>query len=405
MSAITGMLSLAAGPSTNEWVSEYQEAILVRNAKGFNVGTTLFGLMARLKNESAETTEYKWFERDPVTRTVYINNGGTAYNADTANIALDDGAGNSVEGIVQAGTILRTNDANGELIRVTGSDGSSNFTVSRAFGGTSNNGTVSNNATLSIITLGKSEGDSPATAVYETAEDMENYIQTFNSTVDLTNAFKGSKLRTDIEGPLRERRVQALERIGKDIEMAYLFGHKARETTASKHQYFTGGIKYAVDQHAAAANSLLGSSGNVTVANFHAWLESFMTVGSDAKLAFAGPKSYSAVSRHANDATNGFRITGQENVWGMNITSINTPFGELNLAMHPLMKEITHYNDWMVVVDLGLLTQKVMEPLFLEHNIQTPGQDSYKEQFRAKYGLKLKFADAFGYAEDFENLT
>jgi len=405
MSAISGMLSLAAGPSTNEWVSEYQEAILVRNAKGFNVGTTLFGLMSRLKNENAETTEYKWFERDPVRRTVYINNGGTAYDGSTTTIVLDDSAGNAVDGIIQVGTVLRTNDANGELLRVTAVNGSSSFDVERGFGGTTNNGTLSNNATLSIITLGKSEGATPATAVYETAENMENYIQTFNSTVELTNAFKGSKLRTDIEGPLRERRVQALERVARDIEMAYLFGHKVKKTSASLNQYFTGGIKYAVDQHAPAGNSISGSSGAVTVANLHTWLETFMTVGSENKLALSGPKAYSAISRYANDAANGFRITGQENVWGMNITSINTPFGELNLAMHPLMKEIAFYNDWMVVVDLGLICQKVMEPLFLERNIQTPGQDSYKEQFRAKYGLKLKFAEAFGYVQDFETVT
>jgi hypothetical protein len=52
----------------------------------------------------------------------------------------------------------------------------------------------------------------------------------------------------------------------------------------------------------------------------------------------------------------------------------------------------------MFVIDLAMLKQKTMEPLFLEPNIQTPGQDSYKEQYRAKLGLKLKFANAFGYA-------
>jgi hypothetical protein len=52
----------------------------------------------------------------------------------------------------------------------------------------------------------------------------------------------------------------------------------------------------------------------------------------------------------------------------------------------------------MVVVDLPLLVQKTFEPLFLEPDIQLPGQDSYKEQYRAKLGLKLKFAQAFGVA-------
>ena len=130
-----------------------------------------------------------------------------------------------------------------------------------------------------------------------------------------------------------------------------------------------------------------------------------MVFGSDAKLAFAGPKAYSALSNHANSESNGFRITGSETVFGMNIQTILTPFGEISLAMHPLFKEISAYNSSMVVCDLPMLVQKYMEPLFLEPNIQTPGQDSYKEQFRAKYGLKLKFAEAFGYAEDLQKIN
>ena len=59
----------------------------------------------------------------------------------------------------------------------------------------------------------------------------------------------------------------------------------------------------------------------------------------------------------------------------------------------------------MFVIDLQMIVQKVMEPLFLETNIQTPGQDSYQEQFRAKLGLKQKFPQAFGYAYDLQLIT
>jgi hypothetical protein len=130
-----------------------------------------------------------------------------------------------------------------------------------------------------------------------------------------------------------------------------------------------------------------------------------MTVGSDAKLALCGPTAYSVFSTFANSAANGFRIMNQETVFGMNITVVNTPFGELDLAFHPLLKEIPTFVDWMFVVDLAHVMQKTMEPLFLEPNIQTPGQDSYKEQFRAKLGLKLRFANAFGYAQSLQKIT
>jgi hypothetical protein len=403
MSAVSGLLTLNQAQTGEEWVSEYQKSVLVRNAKGMNAGATLFGLMSKLPNENAETSEYKWFERDPATRTVYC--AADVAQAGTT-LTLNDNAGNSVYGLVQVGTILK-NDATGEGIRVTAYAGG-NYTIERSFFGSAPAGSdsIANNATLTIITLGKDEGANPVQAVYEAPDSLYNYIQTFNSTVELSNAFKGNTLRTDIDGPLKERRVQALERIARDIELAYFFGVRAKKTGGTGNQYFTGGIQASVDAIGDSAYALNGAGGTgVAVATFKSWLETFMTQGSDAKLAFAGPKSYSALSNYANSATNGFRITGSETVYGMNIQTIMTPFGEISLAMHPLFKEITVYNDWMVVVDMGLLSQKVMEKLFLEPNIQTPGADAYKEQFRAKLGLKLKFAEAFGYAYDLQKLT
>lgn len=404
MSAVSGILSVGGstgGASTDEWVSEYQDTILVRNAKGMNAGTTLFGLMSRLKNEPAETTSYKWFERDPVKREVYASAETTGTTEKT--LVLDDGSGGSIDGIVQVGSVLY-NTATGEGVRVESRTNGTTFEVTRGFIGTA--ATITNNSVLVVITLGKSEGETPVSAVYENPSVLTNYIQTYNSTVELTNAFKGSKLRTDIEGPLKERRVQALERIGRDIELSYFFGKAAAAQGTSGTAYYTGGIQASVDATGNSGQTLDGG-GNFTVSlsNFKGWLEEFMTVGSDAKLAFAGPKAYSALSNFANSESNGFRITGSETVFGMNIQTILTPFGEVSLAMHPLFKEIGEYNDWMVVCDLPMLVQKYMEPLFLEPNIQTPGQDSYKEQFRAKYGLKLKFAEAFGYAKNIQIIS
>jgi hypothetical protein len=420
MSAVSGLLSLGSqiaggtGYNSDEWVSEFQDTILVRNARGLNAGTSLFGLMSKLKNEPTETLEFKWFERDPVTREIFIANSGTAYTDATTTIVVDnnDASPAPVGGLVQKGTILRT--SSGELIRVTQVTDASTYTtlsVERGFASTAASATgVLNNNTLVIVTLGQGEGASPVSPVYEAPTTMTNYIQTFNSAVHITNAFKASKLRTDIEGPLRERRVQALERIARDIELAYFFGKKAYSTTSingSGRAYYTGGIVSSVDQIGTNPSQALNGNGSsgVALATLNDWLASFLTLGSDAKLAFCGPKAYAAISNFANSASNGFRITSQETVFGMNITSINTPFGELSLAMHPLFKEVGSYNDWMVVVDLALIVQKVMEPLFLEPNIQTPGSDSYQEQFRAKYGLKLKFAEAFGYAYNLSKIT
>lgn len=406
MAAIGGLLSTTTGASTNELVSEFQTGILTRNARGLNVGTTLFGLMSRLSNENAENNTYNWFERDPVTRIVYAK--GAALVGATTIVFDDNGtSAASVYGIVQTGVIL-LNTRTQEKIRVTSVTANAtdvSAVVERAFDGAA--AAVNDNDSWVVITMGKDEGADPSVSVFETASTLTNYVQTFNASVYLTNAFKGTKLRTDIAGPLQERRIQALERICRDIEFAYFFGKPAVKTGTNGSIYYTGGIKAAVDASAGSTTNVLNGNdaSGTSLANVQNWLQSFLTVGSDSKILLAGPKTYAAFSNYANSGTNGFRITGQENVFGMNITTINTPFGALDLAMHPLFKEVSEYADWGFVVDLAMIVQKVMEPMFLEPNIQTPGKDAYQEQFRAKYGLKMKFSTAFGYCYDFSKIT
>lgn len=410
MSAVAGLLAVA-NANTSDLVGEYQETILVRNARGFNVGTTLFGLMSRLDAENAENNEFNWFERDPVRRELISNgaNGtppGAQFAADTLVLQETSAGGNAYPYLV-AGHILR-NTRTGEYVRVTTTPANNSVAVLRAVD--TNNATtlltytINDKDTWMIVTMGQGEGSTPTQASYEEPGILTNYVQTFNSVVELTNAFKGNKLRSNAAGPLDDRRIQALEKVAYDIELAYFFGVRNRILVGSAYSYYSGGIKDAIDRNVPANALNAGGSAGITMKEFRDWLRGPMTVGSDVKLALCGPIAYSAFSDYANQASNGFRITQAENVFGMNITTVQTPFGLLDLAMHPLFTQISSLQDWMFLVDLAMIKQKTMEPLFLEPNIQTPGQDSYKEQYRAKLGLKLRFANAFGYAASLQQI-
>lgn len=416
MGAVKGLLSTLEA-ATNENANEWQESILVRNSRGYNVGTTLFGLMARLDNEPAENLEYNWFERDPVRKTVFAAAAQTA--GDTV-LAIDDNAGSpqSWVPLLPPGTILM-NDLTKEFVRIR-ITGSTNATIERAVGGSA--AAISDNQNFTIVTLGKMEGATPVAAQYEDPTTLTNYIQTFNSAVEITNAFKGSVLRTDLDGPIVDRRIQALERIGRDIEFAYFLGQKKKynvggtqgasaDTTVTQgFQYFTGGIYAALTAFTSASttgatNIFDGSAATTPITAFNSWLSNVLPFGSDTKLAFCGPSAYAAISTYANTATNGYRIMQNETVFGMNIQVVNTPFGELSLTQHPLFREAQGLRDWMFIVDLPHLAQKVFEKLFLEPNIQANGADSYLEQYRAKLGLKLKFPQAFGVAYELTGLV
>lgn len=411
MSAVAGILSIH-NSNSNDLVGEYQETILVRNSKGYNAGTTLFGLMSRLGAEPAENTEFNWFERDPVRRELAADGADATppaaqYEADTI-VMQETSAGGNAYPYLAAGHVLR-NTRTGEYVRVTATPTTNTVSVLRAIdtstAATLLTYTINDNDTFVIITLGKPEGASPTQSSYEEPTINTNYVQTFNSTVEITNAFKANKLRSDAMGPLNDRRIQALEKVSRDIELAYFFGSRQKISESSKYVYLTGGIKDAVDRHVSQNALNGGGTAGIAIEDFKAWLRDPMSLGSDQKLFLCGPLSFAAISDYANSAVNGFRITQAESVFGMNITVIQTPFGSLDLAMHPLFREISSLQDWGFLIDLNFIKQKTMEPLFLEPNVQLPGDDSYKEQYRAKLGLKLKFANAFAYASSFRKLV
>lgn len=401
-SNVSGFLATTSA-TTNDLVGEWMDEILVRQGKSANMNATLFGLMSRLPAEQTDNTTFNWWERDPVRRNLYTNGGNLLSNS--TSLTFDDGATGSVYAVLAANTLL-LNDRTQEIIRVSGDPSSDTLTVVRAEGGTSGVAILDNDL-WTILGVAKDEGADPVRASYEQPASIANYIQTFNSTVLLTNAFKNNVLRTDQEGPKNQLIVQALEKIANDIEMTFFLGGKATKTGTNGTIFEMGGIKNAIDLAITAdANLTLnklngnGTSG-VTLANFRAWIQAVLLNGSDTKIMFCGPQAFTAVSDFANSAAGGFRIMNNEgDVFGMNLTNIQTPLGEVSLCMHPLFKNAAALNDWAFIVDLKLLKQKVMEPLFYEDNIQLPGQDSYKGQFRAKLGLKQQFPGAFGYAYD-----
>jgi Family of unknown function (DUF5309) len=403
MSLISGLLSVQ-NADTDDLTGEWQQHVTVRHAKGIGNGAVLFALMTMLRKENAESTEFNWFERDPVRQNFFSDN---AYTAVVATIGWNDG--NTPANAVWAGLSLNTvleNYRTGEYVRVTADATSSAIAVERGHAGTTPAAILAGDI-WSRLFIAAEEGALPTRAVYENPQELKNFVETFNSSVFLTNAFKGTVLRSDMEGPLRERRIYALEKICGDIEKAFLLGRRNRLVGINGYIYQTGGIRDAISRAGLSATNILNGQGatGVTLTVTKAWLRSFMVFGSNQKLALCGPLAFQAISDYANSAAAGFRIMNNETVFGMNVTTIVTPLGILELTFHPLLQELTSYQGAMFVIDMPNIVQKTMEPLFLERNIQTRGQDAYQEQFRAKLGIKLKFANAFGHAYNFQLIT
>lgn len=391
-----------ANADTNDYVGEWQMHVLRRNSKGYNTGSTLFGLMSRLKSENADDVLYNWWEKNPTILNYYST---TSYSDSATTMVFESITDDETIWVFLLANDILLNARTGERIRVSTDPTTSSVTVIRGVQGTSGIA-VDTGDNFSLITSAASEGTVANRASYAQPSNFFNYIQTFKESVAITNAYKAGVLRTEKEGPKMEAILDALEKVANRVEFAYLQGNIESVSLGNGQTYYTGGIQNAVDTAGLTNNALNGNGiAGVTLDAFKLWLQNFMVFGSDTKLAFCGPLAYAAISNYANTAQGGFRIMNQATIFGMAITTIMTPYGQFNLAMHPLLNNNVAFNGYMSVVDLQLIWQKLLEPLFYEDNIQIPGQDAYVGQFRIKTGLKLKFPMAFGYAYNLQQIN
>lgn len=411
MSAIANLLT-SQNASNQDLVGEWMPGILVKQGRSAGLGSVLYGMFAKLRTQRALNGVYNSFERDPVRSNFYAQASGTST---ATTLTFDDGNGNEVVDLLAKGTVLY-NGTTSEFVRVAADPTTSLTTtpvqVIRDFNNTGVTGVaVTQGDIWSRVTEGSLEGSAPRRAAYEQPGIVTNYIQTIKSSAFLSNYYDANQIRSDMEGPRMNAINYSLEQEVNQIEKALLLGQRV-SGTASQEQ-LTGGITWAIDA-AITANSNLstiklngnGTSG-VTMQNFVLWLEAFMNNGSEAKLAICGDRAYSALSRYAISAQNGFRIMNSEanGKLGLAIKEFETPAGTLNLCRHPLLMKDQNYRNHMIVVDLGLVCLKVMEKLHFQQFEPTNGTDAYEGQFRTKVGLQMNYAEAFGYAYNLRQIN
>lgn len=410
MSAVANLLT-SSNANPTDLVGEWMPGILVRQGKSANFGSVLLGFFSKLKAEEALNGTYNWWERDPVRSNFYSD---ASASATSTVLTFDDGNGNPVVALLAQGSILQ----NGRTLEfvIVASDPSTNtittpVQVVRDFNNTGVTGVaVNDNDVWSRVTEAALEGSAPRRAAYEQPTNYTNNIQTFKSTCYLSNYYSAGQVRSNMEGPKKDAQIYSLEQIVNQIEKALLLGVKVNGSQTQ--QQTTGGVTNAIDTaitaDASLANIKLNGNGasGVALQSFLAWLNAWMVNGSEYKLIMMGNLAYSALTMFANSAQAGFRIMNDNNqVFGLNLTEIQTPFGRVSLAMHPLLKNDLNYQSYAIAVDLALVKLKVMEKLHFQEFEPTNGTDAYQGQFRGKLGLMQQYIGAFGYAYGLQQIN
>lgn len=248
MAAVAGLRG-SGDWATDERPKNFREYILWRNPNG---SAPIFALMSKVKKETVDDSEFSWWDEpnDLVRLQVNgaLNSAATTVVIDSSDPSASSPGNNwGTAQHLKAGDLLLvepTADSatyNHEIIKVTGVNSATEFTVSRGAAGTTA-ATISNDVYLVKIGSSYGEGTSAPAASSRNPIKYYNYTQIFKDTYELTGSAVETRVRTG-NTLANEKKRKAFDH-ARDIEMAVLFGQRS-ETTGSngKPQRTMGGIR------------------------------------------------------------------------------------------------------------------------------------------------------------------
>lgn len=394
-------MSIQGFRTTNNFVTDgrplnWRAAILLRYPNG---DTPLFALTAAMKSESTDDPQFNWWEKPMQTRRFELGAdldavAGTA----TVTIVAEDAGVTSNSDSLKEGDILLVEES-GELLYVSQDPvaSSGEITVTRGYGTVAATAVdydgAAVNPNLLLIGSAYEEGsDAPSGRAYDPTKKY-NYTQIFRNTFEHTRTAAKTRLRTGDD--VKEAKRETLEMHSRDIEWAFFLGNKKETTKNGKPLRLTGGVKSFIP----AANIRTVSGGVLDMDTLEGYMEDIFQYGSSEKMAFCGSRALTAIQQAVRKNTS-YQIFANEKLFGISVTKLVGPHGELVLKRHPLFNQVpgntssqTFFglNSAICVLDQANLKYRYFsgDDTRYEADLQDNGIDGMKSGFISEVGLEV----------------
>lgn len=383
--AIQGLRD-TSGFVTDQRPKNWREAVLLLYPNGKAPLTALTNLM---KSKSTDDPEFNWWEKHFPSQRVLLSANITTTSETVLNVT---------EGALQyrAGHVLRIEDTE-ELVQVMADPTSDQaLTVMRGFAGTTP-------ATLDVSAAGKNpyihavanvneEGSLAPTGINYDPTKRFNYTQIARNTLEMTRTASRTRLRTGDQ--VKEARRECLELHSIELEKGFFFGRRYEGTKNGKPVRMTSGFINWIH-----SDNIVNNSGNpVTMDMLEGWLERMFRYGSSEKLAFGGNLALLAIQKAVRKNSHVQIMSGIKE-FGMNVSRLTCPFGELVIKTHPLFNQLTggttnaarYYgvNSWLVVMDQQELVYRYLDDTKYEKDLAPTGMDGLKSGYLTEAGLEV----------------
>ncbi len=398
----------------------FREGILFLYPNG---DAPLTAILSKMKNKSVDDPQFHWWEKllagqggeittaytDAGLSSAYASSGvagDTLYlkvAVATANefrpgheVLIRYSADYSVDVVGKCTAVVKNGDSSYIAVKLLeDDDNSSSFDISDA------------DRILVIGSINPEGGDTPDAIAYDPTK-RTNYTQIFRTPMDITGTNREVKLRTGDQN--KENQREALELHSIEMEKAFLWGIATENTGANgKPERTTGGLIPNIKAYAGANNQ--GDYVTDTDAQYagSTWLDAgedwideklgyIFRFGAADKLAFCGWDALRGINRLAK-AYGHIALTPMSKTWGMQIRQWITPFGVINIMIHPLFSyETTNVNS-MVIFEPRMLTYRFLKSRDTQilKNRQGNGEDRVKDEFLTECGLEFHHMEVTGY--------
>jgi hypothetical protein len=393
--AIQGLRSTADFIVDGQRPKNWREGIMKLLPNG---GATLAALTAMMKTRSVDDPEYNWYERELTDRRLALNANVANTSAQTTLTVVAD----ALE--LKKGDMIRSEET-GEIMHVAvdptvdttlvvdrGASGSTTAAITFAGAGV--------NPNLLVIGSAYEEGSLAPTGVQLDPVKKFNYTQIFRQTLEFTRTAIKTRLRTGDQ--VKQAKADALEMLSMDMERAFLLGKKFEGTYQGKPRRTSDGILARLTADA-PANIIDAVAAGTEMEDFELYLKSAFQFGSNEKLALVGNGALLAINQIIRRNSH-YNIQNGLKEYGMAVSRLTTPFGELILKRYTLFNNVTsgttggspYYGmeNWALILDADNLVYTHLKDsdIEFESKLQANGLDGEKSGYIGEASIEIHHA-------------
>ena len=357
----------------------------------------LFALSSLMKSAGSDDPEYAWWEKEMSDRRLALT---TTITTSTTVFAFSAGGAKAFK----EGDLFFIEESS-EIIHVSADPSSdTGLQVERGFAGSTATALTVGGAGVNpnIVHIGSAyeEGSLAPTGIGYDPTKKYNYTQIFRDSLEATRTAMKTRLRTG--DAIKEAKRECLEYHSAGIEKGFWFNKRNEAIKNGKPIRTTGGVLSQIP----AANILepAAPANGLEMDELEIMMTSIFNKGSSEKMVFAGNLFMLGIQQAIRKNTAYQFVTGEKE-YGMNVSRLVSPFGELVLKTHPLFNQMPggssggspYYgvNSWGFCLDMANIRYRYLngDDTRYEKDLQQNGMDGMKSGYLTEAGLQLEHAD------------